>query len=147
MRWRRPSRKAAKGLMKATGSVLLDTSVVVAYLRGDALLAPRLAEVTATTLYLPWVVLGELHYGAQRAPRRERSLAQIRDFLQIAVLMLPDENTAEHYGQVKAELAQGGTLIPDNDIWIAALAREYQLPLATRDQHFTLVPGLKALAW
>ena len=133
--------------MKATGSALLDTSVVVAYLRGDALLAPRLAEVTATTLYLPWVVLGELHYGVQRARHRERSLAQIREFLQAPVLLLPNENTAEHYGQIKAELAQAGSLIPDNDIWIAALAREYQLPLATRDQHFAVVPGLTTLAW
>jgi len=29
----------------------------------------------------------------------------------------------------------------------AALAREYQFPVATRDQHFALVPGLTVLAW
>lgn len=133
--------------MKATGSALLDTSIVVAYLRGDALLAARLAEVTSTTLYLPWVVLGEIHYGMQRARHRERSLAPIREFLRGPVLLLPDENTAEHYGQIKAELAQAGALIPDNDIWIAALAREYNLPLATRDRHFAAVPGLQTLAW
>jgi len=61
--------------MNSTGSALLDTSVVVAYLRGDAQVGPRLAEVT--TLFLPWVVLGELHYGAQRARQREEVLAQI----------------------------------------------------------------------
>lgn len=130
--------------MKATGSALLDTSVVVAHLRSDPDLTARLAEVT---ICLPWVVLGELHYGAQRAQRREEAVAQVRDFLRIAVLLLPDENTAEHYGQIKAELAQAGALIPDNDIWIAAVAREYNLPLATRDRHFAAVPGLQTLAW
>jgi tRNA(fMet)-specific endonuclease VapC len=130
--------------MNATGSVLVDTSIVVGHFRGDPGLTPRLGA--AATLYVPWIVLGELHYGAHRARRREEGLALIREFLRIGVVLLPDERTAELYGQVKAELAQAGTPIPDNDIWIAALAREYQLPVATRDQHFALVPGLTTLA-
>lgn len=133
--------------MNPTGRAVLDTSVVIAYLRGDPLLAPRLAELTATALYLPWVALGELYYGAQRARHRERSLAQVRKFLRGSVLLLPDENTSEHYGQIKAELSKAGTLIPDNDIWIAAMAREYELPLATRDRHFKLVLQLTILDW
>jgi predicted nucleic acid-binding protein len=36
---------------------------------------------------------------------------------------------------------------PDNDIWIAAVARQYDLPLVTRDGHFTVVPQLRVLAW
>jgi tRNA(fMet)-specific endonuclease VapC len=131
--------------MNATGSVLVDTSVVVAHFRGDPGLAPHLGGTAA--LYVPWVVLGELHYGAHRARRREEGLALIREFLQIGVVLLPDERTAELYGQIKAELAQAGTPIPDNDIWIAALAREYHLSVATRDEHFALVPGLTTLAW
>lgn len=51
--------------MNTAGSVLLDTNVVVAHFRGDPDLTPRLDEATA--LYLPWVVAGELHYGAQPA--------------------------------------------------------------------------------
>jgi tRNA(fMet)-specific endonuclease VapC len=131
--------------MSTAGSVLLDTNVVVAHFRGDRDLTSRLGEAAA--LYLPWVVAGELHYGAHRARRREEALAQILSFQSITFLLLPDERTAEHYGLVKAELALAGTPIPDNDIWIAALAREYQLPLATRDQHFALVPGLQILRW
>jgi len=131
--------------MKTAGKVLLDTNVVVAHFRNDPDLTARLADAAA--LYLPWVVLGELHFGAQRSQQREEAVAQIHDFLRIAALLLPDENTAEHYGRVKAELAQIGKPIPDNDIWIAALARQYDLPLATRDRHFTLVRQLKTLAW
>ncbi len=115
--------------MNATGSVLVDTNVVVAYFRGEKALAPRFLE--AATLYLPWVVLGELHYGASRSQRREAQIERIRDFLRTAVLLLPDQATAEHYGQLKAELAQVGKPIPDNDLWIAALARQHDLPLAT----------------
>jgi tRNA(fMet)-specific endonuclease VapC len=48
---------------------------------------------------------------------------------------------------VKAELAGIGKSIPDNDIWIAAMARQFDLPLVTRDGHFAAVPRLTTLAW
>ena len=88
-----------------------------------------------------------MHYGALRAQRREAQITLIRDFLRIAVLLLPDQSIGERYGQVKAELAEIGKMIPDNDIWIAAVARHYDLPLVTRDEHLTAVPRLKILAW
>ena len=60
---------------------------------------------------------------------------------------MPDQTTSETYGRVKAELAETGSLIPDNDIWIAAMARQFDLPLVTRDSHFAAVPRLTTLAW
>jgi predicted nucleic acid-binding protein len=91
--------------MNMAGSVLVDTNVVVAYFRGDMTLQPHFAGITP--LYLPWVVLGELHFGAQRAQRRQEQLAYIHDLLTYAVVLFPDQDT-EVYGQVKAELAQLG---------------------------------------
>jgi len=127
------------------GSVLVDTNVVVAYFRGDKDLQPHFAGLTP--LYLPWVVLGELHFGAQRAQRRQEQLAFIHALLTYAVVLFADQQTTEIYGQLKAELAQLGKPIPDNDLWVAATARQYDLPLATRDAHFEQVPRLKILAW
>ena len=131
--------------MNTAGSVLVDTNAVVAYFRGDQTLPPHFAEFAL--LYMPWAVLCELHFGAQRAQRRLQQLEHIRDFLTFAVVLFPDQTTTEHYGQIKAELAQIGRPIPDNDVWIAAVARQNNLPLATRDEHFTAVPGIKTLAW
>jgi len=87
--------------MNVPGSVLVDTNVVVAYFRGDQALYPRF--VGATQLHLPWVVLGELHYGAQRAQRRQEQLACIRDLLSYAVILFPDHDTTAIYGEVKAD--------------------------------------------
>ena len=131
--------------MNTAGSVLLDTNVVIAHFRKDPDLTARLRATPA--IYVPWVVLGELHYGALRAQRREAQLALIRDFLRSATILMPDQGISEVYGQVKAELASIGKLIPDNDIWIAATARQFDLPLATRDSHFVAVPRLTTLAW
>ena len=64
------------------------------------------------------------------------------------VSILPvTETTAKHYGVIKNELKQQGRLIPENDIWIAAIAQEYDLTLVTRDKHFSHVQGLKVEAW
>ena len=40
-----------------------------------------------------------------------------------------------------------GRPIPENDVWIAAMARQYDLPVATRDAHFPVVPRIAILNW
>jgi len=132
--------------MGGTGSVVLDTSVVVDYLRKlDLKLIRELEE--AEDLYLPLVVLGELLYGAYKSNQREQTLADVKRFTGVCTLLVPDETTADLYGQIKASLARQGTPIPQNDIWIAALSLEHQFPLATRDAHFLKVSGLIVLNW
>ena len=51
----------------------------------------------------------------------------------------PDISTAIIYGQLKAYLKQNGTPMPENDIWIAAMAAEHKKPLFTTDKHFELL--------
>jgi tRNA(fMet)-specific endonuclease VapC len=92
-------------------------------------------------------VLGELYCGGQLSANPEKTLVGIEIFLNATVLLLPTAATAVHYGQMRASLAKAGTPIPENDIWIAALAQEFQLPLAARDKHFERVAGLMLLKW
>jgi len=131
--------------MSASGEVLLDTSVVIPYLKGDT--AIRAQVQAASALFLPQTVLGELYCGACLSQNPGRHIAKIRTFLAAVALLSPGLATAEHYGRIRAQLAKAGTPIPENDIWIAALALEHQLPLAARDAHFDLVIGLGVLKW
>jgi tRNA(fMet)-specific endonuclease VapC len=55
---------------------------------------------------------------------------------------LPGRETAEHYARLFVQLKRAGTPIPDNDLWIAALALEHDLTLVTRDLHFQHIPQL-----
>jgi len=43
---------------------------------------------------------------------------------------------------IKASLRRKGKPIPENDIWIAALALQHDLIVATRDAHFNEVDSL-----
>ena len=130
----------------AGNSVLLDTTVVVNHLR---VASDRLKShlEAGGDIYLPLTVVGELFAGACRMTHREKGLDQILRFRRTCALLLPGEATAVCYGEIHAELAKAGTPIPQNDIWIAAFAREHGLPLATTDPHFKHVQGLNTLSW
>ena len=131
--------------MQASGEVLLDTSVVIPFLKGDERLRRNFTE--AATLHLPQTVLGELYCGVHLSIHPAKTLGRVEKFLEAAVILLPTVNTAKIYGELRAALAKAGTPIPENDIWIAALAKEFQLPLAARDAHFERIPGLTVLKW
>ena len=125
--------------------ILLDTSVVIAHLRGriDILALTTPAEA----LFLPLVALGELYKGAAKSTRAEHNRQLVEDFLQIAALLFPDRATAEIYARTAFELETKGQVIPENDLWIAAVALECDLPCATRDGHFQRVDGLTVIQW
>lgn len=125
--------------------VLLDTSVVVRHFRDGAAMASNLAGYEEH--YLPQTALAELYAGAFRSAVPEKNLRQIVRFLEAVDVLLPSETTPETYGRISAQLARSGTPIPQNDIWIAAIAIESDLPLATMDRHFQRVYGLAVLLW
>ncbi|NJO80161.1 MAG: type II toxin-antitoxin system VapC family toxin, partial [Cyanobacteria bacterium RM1_2_2] len=51
------------------------------------------------------------------------------------------------YGEVKNKLRLKGRPLPENNIWIAALALQHALILITRDAHFQEVENLQTVAW
>lgn len=98
-------------------------------------------------LFVPLVALGELYKGALKSARPAQNLQQINTLLGIVAVLNPDPATARQYAGIAAALERAGTLIPENDMWIAAVAMECDMPLATLDAHFQRVPGLTVLDW
>lgn len=131
--------------MPVSGEVLLDTSIVIPYLKGDSAVGAQVRS--SSVLYLPQTAIGELYCGAYMSQNFAKHRTQIQTFLAAVAVLSPGLATAEHYGRLRAQLAKAGTPIPENDIWIAALAVEYQLPLAARDVHFDRITGLQVLKW
>lgn len=127
--------------MPATNSLVLDTTVVVAFFRGDASAAQLLANTEF--LYLPLIALGELFVGIERAQNRAKGGQQLQQLLTVVAILYPDTETAAIYGRLKASLFSQGRPIPDNDIWIAASALQSGLHLAARDVHFVNIPNLQ----
>lgn len=91
--------------------------------------------------------VGELEKGIARANDPTKERARVNSFLQHIAVLIPDVATATAYGQICAELEFKGQRIPENDIWIAAVARECNMVLATGDGHYCCVTGLKVCHW
>ena len=61
--------------------------------------------------------------------------------------MYIDEAAARVYGNIKSILRKKGTPIPENDIWIAALAQRNELIIVTRDKHFKQIESITIENW
>ncbi|MBC7529487.1 MAG: PIN domain-containing protein [Chthonomonadaceae bacterium] len=51
------------------------------------------------------------------------------------------------YGEIAAELRRAGTMIPQNDMCIAAVARVVGATVVTHDNHFREVKNLPLVDW
>ncbi len=125
--------------------MILDTNAVSALFAGDAALAEVLADEARH--HLPVIVIGEYRYGLRRSRDRGR-LTRLLDLLVRESFVLPViEETTEHYASVREELRRSGSPVPENDVWIAALARQHDQPVVTRDDHFDGISGVHRVSW
>ncbi len=127
------------------GEHLIDTNTVIAYLKPEPVVVQKFAQ--SSQVYLAEIVLGELYYGAYNSGRAAQNIQVIDNLARTNTLLFSDADTALVYGKIKHDLRAKGRPIPDNDIWIAALAVQHNLTLATRDAHFQAVDGLTAEYW
>jgi len=129
---------------------LLDTGVANLVAIKD--LTARGRVTSARMVLVPEIVFGELFFGAYMYAHKHNNtklLDRYDAFRQDygGYLLRCDMDTAQIYGAVAAELRVRGQPIPSNDIWIAALARQHGLTLATLDSDFTRVSALAVEIW
>jgi tRNA(fMet)-specific endonuclease VapC len=72
---------------------------------------------------------------------------RIQIFAESVTILDCDRETANEYGRIKHNLRTAGTPIPENDIWIAAMAIQYGLTLMSNDSHFDFVTGINRVSW
>jgi predicted nucleic acid-binding protein len=122
--------------------VALDTNRLTDLFRDDVALARYLQR--CSEVWVPLIVLGEIKAGFYDGTERRLNEAVLRKFMAESTvgILLPGHETAEQYARLVIQLKRAGTPIPDNDIWIGALALEHNLTLITRDQHFDRIPQL-----
>jgi tRNA(fMet)-specific endonuclease VapC len=124
---------------------LLDTNAVIALQRSDLLLLELLKP--GEEWLIPTIVMGELYYGAFNSDRAQDNKKVLRALSLDVTILSCDKDTSELYGEIRHILKMKGRPIPDNDIWIAALARQHSLPLVTRDSHFNEIAHLTLESW
>lgn len=125
--------------------MILDTNALSAFADGQPQAVKRIE--LAREVAIPVIVLGEFRFGIAQSRHRTRYeswLLELTAF--VKVLEITDETTLR-YANIRIELKKAGTPLPANDVWIAALCRQFSLPILSRDGHFDSVRGLERLHW
>lgn len=121
----------------------LDTNQAIGVLNDTAQFGKWV--IAYRVIHLPVPVVGELVFGALNSRHAQENRQRI-DRLILHCNVLPiDLPTAELYSRVRMQLKLAGKPIPENDVWVAACCLRHDLPLATSDEHFSHVDGLKLL--
>ena len=128
-----------------TGRFLIDTNVIIEFLNGDANIIAKFGM--HEDIYLSIITLGELYYGAYNSSRTKKNIEIIQNLAKELFIFNCNENTSKIYGEVKKRLKENGTPLPENDIWISAIAIQYDLTLVTQDKHFNNVDMLRLAHW
>jgi tRNA(fMet)-specific endonuclease VapC len=126
-------------------AVILDANAVSAIFEGGRALEAVLSRRAAHQL--PVVVIGDYRYGLARAKRRKTLEPLLNSLIAQCTILNIDTDTTDAYATVREQLRADGKPLPENDVWIAALAVQHDLQLVSRDAHFTAVRGLRLVSW
>lgn len=127
------------------GKFLLDTNIIIALFSRDHGVHERISN--ASEVFVPCIAIGELYFGAYKSLRPQENHARIDEFAINNTVLICNTDTAKRYGDIKNRLKEKGQPIPENDIWIVAIAQQYALTLVSRDTHFDSVEELKVEVW
>ena len=87
-------------------------------------------------------------FGALRSEQKESNLQLLQKLFAPLHSFEFEDNAAEHYAQIRAELIVQGNLIGANDLIIAAIARANKATLITHNvAEFERVQGLLIEDW
>jgi tRNA(fMet)-specific endonuclease VapC len=125
--------------------MILDTNAVSGLLEGDAALEALLSREARHEL--PVIVIGEYRYGLVRSRRRRSLFALFDELIRESNVLSVGIETAAVYASVREALRAKGTPIPENDVWISALAIEHGLDIVSRDTDFDRVAGVRRRSW
>ena len=116
--------------------VALDTNAISAYFGGDKAVAFAIRNASSVLMF-PFVV-GELEAGFRGGNRYEANKKVLKSFLSepnVRIIQMT-LRTSELFGELKDSLRKAGTMIPIDDVWIGAMAKEHLAQVISFDHHF-----------
>lgn len=131
--------------MLQNSNYLLDTNIIISMFAGDRTIQEKVRN--SDDVFVSATVIGELRFGAEKSTKVAENHRRI-DLLARQIKTLPcNLETAWWYGVIRDKLRRKGHPIPDNDIWIAAIAMQHGLTVVTRDSHFEEIDALPVQRW
>jgi tRNA(fMet)-specific endonuclease VapC len=125
--------------------LILDTNALSAFIDGE----PEIGTILRSQhrAAIPVIVLGEFRYGITGSRHRKTYEEWLTAHLRRFDLLAITAETTVPYAALRATLKRLGRPIPANDVWIAALAVQYRLPILSQDRHFDELSEVQRIGW
>lgn len=125
--------------------MVIDTNALSAIADGQPMIEQPLSQ--AQGIAIPSIVLGEFRFGIIQSRKRAEYEDWLSDAITDASVLCPDDETARIYALTRLDLKRRGRPIPYHDIWIAASALQFNLPVLSNDTHFDEIDGIQRIGW
>jgi tRNA(fMet)-specific endonuclease VapC len=128
-------------------SYLLDTDMLISFLRDKHSVAEKIDHVGIENCYISEVSIIELTYGAYNSTKIDKHLGevnQVEDLFEV----IPLYTAIKIFAQEKVRLRKEGNLIPDFDLAIGSTAVANNMILVTNNtKHLGRIKGIKIENW
>lgn len=128
---------------------LLDTNTCIRYINGRAPnIRRKLATMPLADVGVSSITKAEMFYGSAKSQTPELSRQKQMEFLNTIRAVVFDDDAAQAYGDIRADLERRGQPISGNDLLIAATAVAGGLIVVTHNiAEFQRVNGLTVEDW
>lgn len=118
--------------------MIIDTNIYIALYNGEKAAIDALRSTPV--IVVPIMAVAELRFGFMYGSRQRENEKKLDMFLaqEKVEIIYPTLQTAQIFGELSVYCRRVGRALSHNDLWIAALAREQNLPLVTRDKDFAV---------
>ena len=128
---------------------MLDTDICIYIINKKSIeLAKKIASVPADEVCISVITQAELEYGVSKSQYPAKNAQALAKFLSVIEVVDFDDEAAQTYGQVRANLERKGAVIGNMDMLIAGHAKSKGYILITNnEQEFKRVDGLTVENW
>ena len=126
---------------------LLDTDIVVFFLRNKKNIAEHLALLSRNDVFVSEVTVAELEYGNRCSGRYEENKYMVERFLS-SVNIVPFSDAILLYAEERYRLRMLGQSIEDFDLLIGCTAVSENLIMVTNNaKHYSRIKGIRIENW
>ena len=128
---------------------LLDTNICIYIINERPItVVQKIKTLKPNQVKISAISVGELEYGIAKSKYKEKNRNALIDFLSAFVIVPFDDNDAEVFGLIRADLEKRGQLIGPYDMQIAAQAITKRFILVTNNtDEFSRIRKIKIENW
>ena len=128
---------------------MLDTDICIYIINKKSIeLAKKILNVPADKICISTISQAELEYGVSKSQQPAKNAQALAKFLSVLKVINFDDEAAQVYGEIRADLESKGTVIGNMDMLIAGHAKSKGYILITNnEQEFKRVDSLIVENW